>query len=217
MRAKYRRRLRQIPEHRGHERLARRTEERVGNALAPDRGKIGLADVSATERSGAVARMHFGGIGQREKLLGDGIVKIACELAHLVGAEEVRAADSADEQRVTGEHARIRAGLLHKHADVLRGVPRCMEEREADVANREGLAVANLVEVEVQIGARAGIRAGARSGELARPRHEIGMDVSFDCGNDIQLVLTGHVGIHIGIPARVHHHRLTGTVARQQV
>ena len=60
------------------------------------------------------------------------------------GREEIRAADVADEERVSGEHSvrhRVRVVLVHDDADRLRSVSGGRDDLEADVAETQAVAV----------------------------------------------------------------------------
>ena len=92
--------------------------------------------------------------------------------------------------------SRVRLSRLsHEDRDVLGRVAGRVQDLERDVAEANHLAVAGLVERELQIGARSGDDAGAACGELARAGDEVGVDVRLDRVGDPETVLPrrGHV------------------------
>jgi hypothetical protein len=164
---------------------------------------------------------HAGGVREREQLRAGGAVEGSGQVVGgpARGAEEVGAADVADEQRVAGEHAvRLLLACVDHDADRLRRVARRVPDLQLDVAEREAFAVVEPVDGELDLrgGAERDPRPGG-GGQLEVAGEEVGVDVGLDHPLDHH-ALGGRVGEVLGdVALRVDDHRAAGAPVAHQV
>ena len=135
--------------------------------------------------------MHLDRVVERHQLVEQRVVQLAGEPPRQLRAEQIRTSDGADEQRVTGEHARRLAGLLDEDRDVLGRMAGRVQEAAREIADRDDLAVARFVVLAREIRSRGPRCLRAERRELAGAGHEIGVDVRLDRVRDPQLVACG--------------------------
>ena len=111
----------------------------------------------AARRSRAVPRVHLDVVVEREQHAVQRVVERSGERAHRLGAEEIGAADRADEERVSREHAARCARLVNQHGDMLGRVAGGVLKRQLDIPERELLAMARFVVRAAQASRRPGI------------------------------------------------------------
>ena len=86
---------------------------------------------------------------------------------------------------------------------MFRRVPGSMKELEREVPERHPFTVARFVRREPQRRPGAGKDPCADGGELSRARHEVGMDVGLDRGDDLDAVLARGRNVDIDVTPRI--------------
>jgi hypothetical protein len=207
-----RRGSRNVGEHGANERIAVAVlQHRVLRPLARDRGRGLLADAGPAQRSRAVAGMHLDPIVERHHA-SQRVEQIVGELPRLRLAEQIGAADAADEQQIAGEQPRRVAAVFREHCDVLRRVTGRVQERQRQVADRERLAIRHFVMRKLEAGARSGDDPDAALGELARAGDEVGVDVRLDRRDDGRTGLLRGGRVDRDVAPRIDHDRLPGAI-----
>ena len=170
-------------------------------ALLADR-RHGLGrQVLPARRPGAVGREHLGRVRQGEQL---GVERVVEPAGEVVGGDsdrrqQVRAADVADEQGVTGQHAvRVAETVVHDDADRLRRVARRLADLQRHAvrvsAELDAVAVAEGDDRELGPALGGPSVADRRPGpfrELEVPGQEVGVEVGLEDLHDRQAVLGG--------------------------
>ena len=137
------------------------------------------------------------------------------------GSDQVRTADVADEQRVTGQHAvrNVVVGMfIHHEADRLRRMSRGCQDLDRDLTQRQSLPVSKEVDRKPELGTDAirDDRAGVRS-ELEMAADEVGVHVRLDNSLDRQALGRRLVEVHADIAPRIDDHGAAGRLVTDQV
>jgi len=151
-------------------------------------------------------------------------------VGHLGGLlEQVGASHVPDEHEVAREHPhgfRGAGGVVDDEAQVLRRVPRRVHHRQHHVADADRVAILHqrrprlggegVLPVGASFRAQEQRRAGAL-GQFAGAGDEIGMDVRLGDVRETQPLALGGGDVLVHVAVRVHHDRLAGGVAADEV
>ncbi len=161
-------------------------QHRVEALLLADGGEGLVADAGAAQRSCAVAGMHLDPLVEHQELLEERIMEIAGKAPGLFLAEQIRAADRADKQRVAAEDPGRLVLLIHQDREVFRRVPGRVHELDRDVADAQPLTMRRFVVRIPKMRSGSGDGLGADSGQLAGSAGEVRVDVRLEGVGDAQ-------------------------------
>src|SRR5206468_5111012 len=85
--------------------------------------------------------------------------ELMCKAGRVLVAKQIRAGDCAREQAAAAEQQRRlvgSAGVFSQIADMLRCMARCCNDRQLDLADRERVAIAHRLMIELQMRVGAG-------------------------------------------------------------
>jgi hypothetical protein len=135
--------------------------------------------------------------------------------------KKIRAAHVTDEQRVACQHTErdlVAAMFVHNDADRFRGVPRCGEDLEGDLAQGQPLPVMQGFDRKADVGTSSvGDDRAGPSRKLEMTPDEVGVDVSLDDPFDGQPLGPGFVEVNVDVAARIYDHGSTGGLVSHQV
>ena len=206
-----RRKSRLAVEQRPGERVDLERQERVVAPLVADRRGRRGRDPGRAQRARAVGRVdtHEILVGQQDVV--ERVVHRVGVRDGVGGTQQVRPPDRADQQRPAGqERDRLacpaRVGQLVGH--VLRGVARCVERGEAQLAHVERVAVVDRPVLVLELGPGPDDVLGAgQGGQVAGARDVVVVEVRLDDVGDAQLVARGIGQVDVDVAARIHDDR----------